>query len=45
MTLQELKARGYDILVAIQNLQNQLAQVNQAIVNYKEEPKKEDKKK
>lgn len=34
MDINELKAQAYDLLVVIQNAQNQLAQVNQAISQY-----------
>lgn len=41
-TKEELKAKAYDLMVVIQNAQNQLVQINQAIAGYEE--KKEDKK-
>lgn len=41
MSLTELKARAYDILAAIQNLQGQLQQVNEAIAKESNKPKEE----
>jgi hypothetical protein len=40
MTLQESKAKAYDLLVVIQNAQTELNKVNQEIVNLSVEEKK-----
>lgn len=37
----ELKARGYEIIITVNNLQNQLAQVNQRIAELIENQKQE----
>ncbi len=39
MTLNDLKARAYDLLAAMQSIQNQLNEVNGQIANFKEEVK------
>jgi len=37
MKLKELKAEAYDVLATLEALQRRLAELNQAIANYKEE--------
>jgi hypothetical protein len=36
-TKEDLKAKAYDLIVKRAEIENELAQVNQAIANYKEE--------
>lgn len=42
-TLEQLKAKAYDNLAAIEYLQKQLREINEMIVNYKAAPKAETK--